>query len=127
MHFIVESGSTKSDWVLVDSKNNQSFHTTIGFNPYFHSSELITSEIMKNLDIMNVAPEIKSVYFYGAGCSSSEMNVIVEAGLKKIFVNAFILVEHDLLACAYATYTGRAVISCIIGTGSNSCLFDGEI
>ena len=51
MHFIVESGSTKSDWVLVDSKNNQSFHTTIGFNPYFHSSELITSEIMKNLDI----------------------------------------------------------------------------
>jgi hypothetical protein len=81
---------------------------------------------MKNLDIMNVAPEIKSVYFYGAGCSSSEMNAIVEVGLKKIFVNAFILVEHDLLACAYATYTGRPVISCIIGTGSNSCLFDGE-
>lgn len=126
MHFIVESGSTKSDWVLVDSKNNQSFHTTIGFNPYFHSSELITSEIRKNLDIMNVASEIKSVYFYGAGCSSSEMNAIVEQGLKKIFFNAFILVEHDLLACAYATYSGSPVISCIIGTGSNSCLFDGE-
>jgi glucosamine kinase len=126
MHFIVESGSTKSDWVQVDSKNNQSFYTTIGFNPYFHSSELITSEIRKNLDIMNVASEIKSVYFYGAGCSSSEMNAIVEQGLKKIFLNAFILVEHDLLACAYATYTGRPVISCIIGTGSNSCLFDGE-
>jgi glucosamine kinase len=126
MHFIVESGSTKSDWVQVDSKNNQSFYTTIGFNPYFHSSELITSEIRKNLDIMNAASEIKSVYFYGAGCSSSEMNAIVEQGLKKIFLNAFILVEHDLLACAYATYTGRPVISCIIGTGSNSCLFDGE-
>lgn len=126
MHFIVESGSTKSDWVLVDSKNNQSFYSTMGFNPYFHSSELIENELKKHVDILAVADEILGVYFYGAGCSSDEMNKIVEIGLQRIFKNASVLVNHDLLACAYATYSGKPGISCIIGTGSNSCLFDGE-
>ena len=126
MYFIVESGSTKSDWVLVDSKNNQSFYSTMGFNPYFHSSDLIETELKKQVDILAVAEEVLGVYFYGAGCSSDEMNKIVEIGLKRIFKNAEIVVDHDLLACAYATYTGSPAISCIIGTGSNSCLFDGE-
>lgn len=126
MHFIIESGSTKSDWVLVDNKNKQSFFTTMGFNPYFHSSANISSEIQKNKDIIAISQNIKSIYFYGAGCSSDEMNRIVEQGLKKIFSTAFILVEHDLLASAYAAYSGKPVISCIIGTGSNSCMFDGE-
>ena len=126
MYFIVESGSTKSDWVLVDSKNNQSFYSTMGFNPYFHSSDLIETELKKQVDILAVAEEVLGVYFYGAGCSSDEMNKIVEIGLKRIFTNAEIVVDHDLLACAYATYSGNPAISCIIGTGSNSCLFDGE-
>jgi len=67
MYFIIESGSTKSDWVIVDNKNNQSFFSTMGFNPYFHSTELIASELRKHQDIMNVAPQVKGVYFYGAG------------------------------------------------------------
>ena len=126
MYFIVESGSTKSDWVLVDSKNNQSFYSTMGFNPYFHSSDLIENELKKHVDILAVTEEVRGVYFYGAGCSSDEMNQIVSDGLKRIFKQASIVVDHDLLACAYATYTGRPAISCIIGTGSNSCLFDGN-
>lgn len=125
MYFIVESGSTKSDWVLLDGKNNQSFYSTMGFNPYFHSSDLIETELKRNKDIFEVADQIKAVYFYGAGCSSVELNAIVEQGLKRIFVNADVHVDHDLLACAYATYSGKPVISCIIGTGSNSCFFDG--
>lgn len=126
MFFVVESGSTKSDWVLIENKNNQSFYSTMGFNPYFHSSDLIESELRKNSDIMHVAESVKGIYFYGAGCSSKELNGIVENGLRRIFSNAEILVDHDLLACAYATYGGKPVISCIIGTGSNSCYFDGE-
>lgn len=125
MFFVVESGSTKSDWVLIESKNSQSFYSTMGFNPYFHSSDLIESELRKNSDVMKVAESIKGIFFYGAGCSSQELNSIVEEGLRRIFPNADILVEHDLLACAYATYGGKPVISCIIGTGSNSCYFDG--
>lgn len=126
MFFVVESGSTKSDWVLVDSKNNQTFYSTMGFNPYFHSADLIESELKKHEDILSLASQIEGVYFYGAGCSSPQMNALVAEGLGRVFTNASILVEHDLLACAYATYRGVPVISCIIGTGSNSCYFDGE-
>jgi len=126
MYLIAESGSTKCDWMLVDGKNNQSFCSTMGFNPYFHSSELIESELLNNFQISTMASLIKGVYFYGAGCSSEELNNIVKAGLSKVFTNATILVDHDLLACAYATYSGKPQISCIIGTGSNSCYFDGE-
>lgn len=125
MIFIVESGSTKSDWVLLDDKNNQTFYSTMGFNPYFHSSEFIQEELRKNADIIGVSNEITRIYFYGAGCSSAELNKVVFDGLKKIFPLAEILVDHDLLACAYATYSGSPAISCIIGTGSNSCYFDG--
>ena len=126
MIFIVESGSTKSDWVLLDDKNNQTFYSTMGFNPYFHSSEFIQEELRKNADIIGVSNEITRIYFYGAGCSSAELNKVVFDGLKKIFPLAEILVDHDLLACAYATYSGSPAISCILGTGSNSCYFDGE-
>ena len=126
MIFIVESGSTKSDWVLLDDKNNQTFYSTMGFNPYFHSSEFIQEELRKNADIIGVSNEITRIYFYGAGCSSAELNKVVFDGLKKIFPLAEILVDHDLLACAYATYSGSPEISCIIGTGSNSCYFDGK-
>ena len=73
MYFIVESGSTKSDWVLVDSKNNQSFYSTMGFNPYFHSSDLIETELKKQVDILAVADEVCGVYFYGAGCGTDRM------------------------------------------------------
>jgi len=126
MYFIAESGSTKCDWMLVDGKNNQSFCSTMGFNPYFHSSDLIETELKKVEKIVAIASDIKGVYFYGAGCSSEELNETVKAGLEKVFVNAKIIVDHDLLACAYATYSGKPQISCIIGTGSNSCYFDGE-
>jgi N-acetylglucosamine kinase-like BadF-type ATPase len=126
MIFIVESGSTKSDWVLLNDKNNQTFYSTMGFNPYFHSSEFIEAELRKNSDIIAVSSEITRIYFYGAGCSSADLNNVVLEGLKKIFPLAEILVDHDLLACAYATYSGNPAISCILGTGSNSCYFDGE-
>ena len=126
MIFIIESGSTKSDWVLIDDKNNQSFYKTIGFNPYFHSSAIIDSEIRKNAELIALVDEIDRIYFYGAGCSSEELNNIVHNGLSSVFTSAKIIVEHDLLACAYATYDGSPGISCILGTGSNSCYFDGN-
>jgi len=125
MIFIIESGSTKSDWVLVDDKSKQSFYKTIGFNPYFHSAELVSSEIKKNKEIVGHAPSIKKIFFYGAGCSSEKMNNEIEKGIQSVFKDAEIVVEHDLLACAFATYEGEPGISCIIGTGSNSCHFDG--
>ena len=116
MIFIIESGSTKSDWVLVDNKSKQTFYKTIGFNPYFHSAEVVASEIRKNKGIMSKENDVTKVFFYGAGCSSDKLNKEISDGLSSIFQNAEVFVEHDLLACAYATYDGRPGISCIIGT-----------
>ena len=126
MVLIVESGSTKSDWVLLSPENKQDVYSSMGFNPYFHSSAVIENELRRHAELMSHAEKIQQIYFYGAGCSSSEMNDIVKRGLTNVFTNAHIHIDHDLMACAYATYSGNPSICCIIGTGSNSCYFDGE-
>ena len=126
MILIAESGSTKTDWVLVGKNNNLSYFKTMGFNPFFHASEFIAEEIKSNSDLNASSSKVTRVYFYGAGCSSKNMSSIVQKGLKQVFNNADISVDHDLLACAYSTYEGEPSISCILGTGSNSCYFDGE-
>ena len=126
MVLIVESGSTKSDWVLLSPENKQDVYSSMGFNPYFHSSAVIENELRRHAELMSHAEKIQQIYFYGAGCSSSEMNDIVKLGLTNVFTNAQIHIDHDLMACAYATYSGNPSICCIIGTGSNSCYFDGK-
>ena len=85
MIFIIESGSTKSDWVLVNSKSKQTFYKTIGFNPYFHSAEVVSAEIRKNKDIAGQASNIKKIFFYGAGCSSQKMNDEIKRGIQAVF------------------------------------------
>lgn len=126
MILIVESGSTKSDWVLLGPENKQTVFSSMGFNPYFHSSETIEKELKSHADLMVHADHVQRVFFYGAGCSSEAMNSIVVKGLTCVFKNALLHVDHDLIACAYATYRGNPSICCIIGTGSNSCYFDGD-
>ena len=126
MILIAESGSTKTDWVLVNDENQITMYKTMGFNPFFHSSEFIANEIQNNKDFYEASKNAERLYFYGAGCSSDEMNNIVKAGLSKIYSNSDVTVDHDLLACALSTYKGEPAISCILGTGSNSCYFDGQ-
>ncbi len=123
---IVDSGSTKSDWVLVDSKGNEIFRTnTIGFNPYFIKSKDIIKELNQNEELIKVKDDITNIYFYGAGCSSPKMNAIVEKALNQVFTESENRVDHDLKAAAYAAYNGKPAVVCILGTGSNSCYFDG--
>lgn len=124
MHIIVDSGSTKSDWVVL-SNEKKHFYSTMGFNPYFHKSELIVSAINEEEGLSKIKDDVEFVYYYGAGCSSQELNAIIENALRQVFVKAVVLVDHDLTACALATYDNEPSISCIIGTGSNSCYFDG--
>tara|TARA_B110000879_G_scaffold111566_1_gene149187 strand:- start:51 stop:821 length:771 start_codon:yes stop_codon:yes gene_type:complete len=99
----------------------------MGFNPFFHSSEFIAEEILNNKEFYEASKNVDKLYFYGAGCSSDEMNNIVKLGLNKIYPNSAVIVDHDLLACALSTYQGEPSISCILGTGSNSCYFDGKV
>lgn len=125
MHLIVDSGSTKSDWVIVDGENRHEF-STIGLNPFFHNEDSVYKAISENTELFWFRDKITHLYFYGAGCSSDTLNAIIEGGLQKVFTEAEIVVDHDLKACAYATYEGEPSICCIIGTGSNSCFYDGD-
>ncbi len=126
MILIIESGSTKSDWVLLN-RGEKTYFSTIGLNPYFHSAQDVEDAIRSNSGLLAMSDLVSAIYFYGAGCSADHLNAIIEKGIKSIFTNALVSVDHDLNACAYATYTGEPAISCIIGTGSNSCFFDGEV
>ena len=126
MILIAESGSTKTDWVLVSDNNDITYFKTIGFNPFFHSSDFIHNEIVSNSDFYEKTKDVTNVFFYGAGCSSDKMNNIIKSGLSTVYKSADILVDHDLLACALATYQDEPAISCILGTGSNSCFYDGK-
>ncbi len=127
MIYIAESGSTKCDAVFLENDGVEVARIrTIGFNPYFHSSEFIDTELKKVKEIAEYGAKVDHVYFFGAGCSSPSLNQKVAAGLTASFPNAKIEVDHDLMACAYATYTGEPAISCILGTGSNSVYFDGK-
>jgi glucosamine kinase len=127
MRIVVESGSTKANWALVNEAGNITANfDTMGFNPFFHSSEFISKEIRKNAELAETAASVSEVFFYGAGCSSDHYKQIVAHGLMMVFNNASIHVDHDLVAAAYATYQGEPCISCIIGTGSNSCYFNGH-
>lgn len=125
MLLVVESGSTKADWLLVDNGNETVF-VTMGFNPYFHTKEDILNELNGNYDLTSIKDEVMDLFFYGAGCSIPELNSIVKSSLSSYFKNATVKVDHDLKACAYACYSGVPEIACILGTGSNSCYFDGK-
>ena len=127
MILVADSGSTKCDWMFLDSNGNKSETSTIGFNPFFHDEKFISNEIAKNEFLNLIKEDIGKVYFYCAGGSSDELREKVRKGLKLVFSNAEIKVDHDLDGAAHATCNGLPGIACILGTGSNSCFFDGEI
>jgi N-acetylglucosamine kinase-like BadF-type ATPase len=126
MILVADSGSTKTDWVLIHEGASKEKFSTIGFNPQFHNSTFIVNALKKNKGLKNVAREVKKVYFYGAGCSSSTRNRIVKVALNSIFKSALVKVDHDVLGSALATCGDEEGISCILGTGSNSCYYDGK-
>jgi glucosamine kinase len=125
MILIADSGSTKCDWMLLNGGQTVLECPTMGFNPYFHDAGTITGALRARADLMEYASGVEQVFFYGAGASSPELKAIVRTGLKEVFRNAKVHVGHDLDAAALATYSGVPHVACILGTGSNSCFFDG--
>ena len=126
MILVADSGSTKCDWILIDGQSNQHKTNSMGFNPFFHDADLVYSKLMENELFIEYRNRVSEVYFYGAGCSSEARNRIIANGLKRVFSSAeTVLVDHDLKGAALSTSQGDTGISCILGTGSNSCYFDG--
>ncbi len=125
MILVADSGSTKCDWLAFDQQNAYDKVSTMGFNPFFHSTELIIGELLKSEGLIAYREKITHIYYFGAGCSSKERNEIVSKALNVVFPNAEVMVDHDLLGAAYAACGDNEGIACILGTGSNSCYFDG--
>jgi glucosamine kinase len=127
MIIIADSGSTKCDWLVLNDDLDIINHVkTMGYNPYFHDEFFITGNLRQDDFFKEHHNEVKEVFFYGAGCSTEFYTNIVSKGLSNVFSKAKIKVNHDLMASALASYRGEPIIACILGTGSNSCHFDGE-
>ena len=126
MILIADSGSTKCSWAMCDQSGKLIKEIkTIGFNPYFINKENILKELEQS-KLTEHSQEIKEVFFYGAGCSSEDKNNIISESLQSFFTKSKIVIKHDIDAACYAMYTGRPNITCILGTGSNSCFYDGK-
>ena len=127
MLLIADSGSTKCDWMLLKENEEAQSFSTMGFNPYFHNEAVISNAIRQNTELCEFAPQVTMLFLYSAGCSSKELKLVVERALRSVFVNANIYVDHDLVGAAFATWDENPAITGILGTGSNSCYFDGDI
>src|SRR5436190_20255173 len=101
MMLIADSGSTKTDWVLLD-ENNSFRYKTVGYNPYFVDTENIYQSVTEKLTSQFDPRVVEKVYFYGAGCMESDMTAIVDKALTRCFVNASVMVGHDMLVAAGA-------------------------
>ncbi len=129
MILIADSGSTKTDWALTNPETGAFtvFHT-IGYNPYFIDSEAIYYSLSENLIKSFDALTVDKVYFYGAGCSTAEKTEIVRKALSRTFTKASLIdVGHDLLGSARALLGDNRGFAGILGTGANTCLYDGKI
>ena len=129
MRLIVDSGSTKTDWIAIDDSGNILFETqTLGLNPQVLSEAIVEERIINNYELYRIRNEVDSTFFYGAGCGTEPPRKLMEGVLKCIFQNSTISVKEDTYAAVYAiTDPGEPSIVCILGTGSNCSFYDGEI
>ena len=126
MILIADSGSTKTDWCLVEHGEVLQQIFTKGTNPFYQSEEEISNEIATALLPQLQASELDAVYFYGAGCAvPDKIETVRRAILRHLHVKEQVEVSTDMLAAARSLCGRHAGIACIMGTGSNSCYYDG--
>lgn len=126
MILIADGGSTKVDWACIDLNKNEVFRTqTQGLNPNVVSANELQLRIKNSKKLNNHAKYIQQLYFYGAGCGTETPKVDLTKVLNAIFEKATITVHEDILGAVYASAGKQEAIVSILGTGSNSCYFDG--
>jgi glucosamine kinase len=124
MILVADSGSTKTNWCLLRSDANFRYFDTEGYNPYFVNGTYITESLAKHLPEDIITERITKIYFYGAGCFDDKVGII-EVALQQVFANASIHVGLDLLGSARSVLGDKPGFAAILGTGTNSCLYDG--
>ena len=125
MILIADSGSTKTTWKLIGNSGETKTIKTDGINPFFWTEEVIFQELSKIL-LSETGTDIQKIFFYGAGIVNAEKGDIIRRALTRIYSEAVIETHSDMLGAARALFGNQPGIACILGTGSNACLYDGE-
>ncbi len=124
MIIIADSGSSKIDWRLINRDGSILQASSPGFNPYYQPLDHLKKSIQEFL-VPVVKEKVIKVFFYGTGVSSERNQTLVKEAFLEYFSGAAVYIEWDLLAAARALCGEEKGIACILGTGSNSCLYDG--
>ncbi|MBC7641367.1 MAG: N-acetylglucosamine kinase [Flavobacterium sp.] len=129
MKLLVDSGSTKADWIAIDDAGKVLFTTqSLGLNPEVLDKKEIIIRLEDKFDISHNKSSVTHLFFYGAGCGTDRMKDFLTAVFQDYFSNAIITVHEDTYAAVYATTPkNQKAIVCILGTGSNCSFFDGSI
>ncbi len=127
MILIADGGSTKCDWILLNNKGEQIFKTrTKGLNPAVFPENMLEQRIEENPELQEVKNTVEKIHFYGAGCGTETPRKLLQDIIANFFTNASeVLVMEDMVAAVYAATTEPGIV-CILGTGSNSCFFNGK-
>ena len=122
---IADSGSTKAEWCLIDGKKKKTIITQ-GISPYFLNTSEIETILQQELltKLKGLSPD--EIFYYGTGCSNPDNVIVVKKALKNLFKSAKIKVTHDLMGAAIALCGKQKGVACILGTGSNSCYYNGK-
>jgi N-acetylglucosamine kinase-like BadF-type ATPase len=129
MKLLVDSGSTKADWISIDDNGKVLFTTqSLGLNPEVLRKEEVIERLDDRFDISHNRSNVTHLYFYGAGCGTDRMKNFLSEVFQEYFPNATVSVHEDTYAAVYATTPkGEKAIVCILGTGSNCSYFDGIV
>ena len=123
MILIADSGTTKTEWCIITDNGTTESLITPGINPFYQEAENITSILQREF---TATKKFDAIYFYGAGCINLEKQDIVRKSLLQIFETSNIFIGSDLLAAAHSLCQDQPGVACILGTGSNSCYYNGS-
>lgn len=129
MILVVDSGSTKTDWIALSDNGKHLFQTqTLGLNPQVLSQEIIRERIVNNFELYKHRNHVKALYFYGAGCGVAKPIQLIKEVFDEVFdATQEIIIKEDTYAALFATATeGEKSVICILGTGSNCSYYDGS-
>ena len=122
MRLIIDAGSTKMGWIFMEGHEVKAHFVTKGFNPNYSDRQCLV-ETCHGASLPN---EIQTIYYYGTGCGNEQNCQTIKEVFQSRFPHAEIHVTHDLMAACHAALGHESGIACILGTGSNACLYDGE-
>lgn len=123
MILVADSGTTKTEWCTISDRGTSETVVTPGINPFYQETENISAILHKEF---TAAKKFDAIYFYGTGCINQKKQDVVKKALLKVFETEHIFIGSDLLAAAHSLCQDKPGFACILGTGSNSCYYNGS-